>query len=78
MGALGLRLYVDGALVASNPAVLAADVYAGAWRIGDDNVDGWGIGSGPSSRRFTGTLDEVAVFHASSPTADVAALFAAG
>jgi signal peptidase I len=78
VGALGLRLYVDGVLVASDPAVLAADVYAGAWRIGDDNVDGWGIGSGPPSRRFTGTIDEVAVFHAQLTDADVAALHSAG
>ena len=57
---------------------LAADVYAGAWRIGDDNVDGWGIGAGNLSRRFAGTLDEVAVFHSQLADADVAALFAAG
>jgi hypothetical protein len=77
VGSLGLRLYVDGVLVASNPAVLASDVYAGAWRVGDDNVDGWGIGAGPPSRRFTGTIDEVAVFHNQLSDADVAALFAA-
>ena len=51
----GLRLYVDAALVATNPATSAQN-YSGYWRIGGDNT--WGS----SSAFFAGQLDEVAVY----------------
>ncbi|MFY0407465.1 PKD domain-containing protein [Solicola sp. PLA-1-18] len=51
----GMKLYVDGALVGTNPQT-AAQPYDGYWRIGGDNT--WGS----SSAFFDGTLDEVAVF----------------
>ena len=37
----GMRLYLDGALVASNAAVTATTAYNGQWRIGWDNLAGW-------------------------------------
>ena len=37
----GLKLYVDGALVASNPSVTKAQVYRGYWRVGGDNLGSW-------------------------------------
>jgi PKD repeat protein len=51
----GMKLYVDGALVGTNPQT-AAQAYAGYWRIGGDTT--WGS----SSPYFAGTLDEVAVY----------------
>ncbi|MET4780339.1 PKD domain-containing protein [Glaciihabitans sp. UYNi722] len=51
----GMKLYVDGVLVGTNPQTSAQD-YSGYWRIGGDNT--WGS----SSPWFDGTLDEVAVY----------------
>lgn len=52
----GMRLYVDGALVDSNPQT-AAQSFNGYWRVGGDRV--WG---GASSPWFDGQIDEVAVY----------------
>lgn len=51
----GMKLYVDGVLVGSNPAV-GAQSYTGFWRIGGDRT--WGS----SSAYFKGSIDEVAVY----------------
>ncbi len=51
----GMKLYVDGQLVGTNPQTQAQS-YSGYWRIGGDNT--WGS-SGPY---FKGTLDEAAVY----------------
>ncbi|MDJ0348800.1 LamG-like jellyroll fold domain-containing protein [Cryobacterium sp. PH29-G1] len=51
----GMALYVDGALVGTNPQT-GAQAYSGYWRIGGDNT--WGS----TSPWFAGTLDEVAVY----------------
>ncbi|MHA7304970.1 PKD domain-containing protein [Arthrobacter sp. TMN-49] len=53
-GANGMKLYVDGALVASNPQT-AAQNYNGYWRVGSDTT--WG-----PQPYFAGTIDEVAVY----------------
>ena len=50
----GMRLYVDGALVGSNPQA-GAQNYAGYWRVGGDRT--WG-----PQPYFAGTIDEVAVY----------------
>ena len=51
----GIRLYLDGQLVGSDPQSGAQD-YSGYWRIGGDTT--WGS----SSPYFDGKLDEVAVY----------------
>jgi len=51
----GMKLYVDGALVGTNPQTGAQD-YSGYWRIGSDPT--WGS----SSPAFDGILDEIAVY----------------
>jgi PKD repeat protein len=51
----GMKLYVDGVLVGTNPQT-SAQSYSGYWRIGGDNT--WGS----SSPWFDGSLDEVAVY----------------
>ncbi|RWZ83230.1 PKD domain-containing protein [Glutamicibacter sp. HZAU] len=56
LGADGMKLYVDGALKATNPQSVAEN-YTGYWRIGGDRL--W---SGASSQWFDGTIDEVAVY----------------
>ncbi len=60
-GAAGLRLYVDGALVASKPATTTAAATSGYWRWGGgDPGSGWP--NRPVNSFLTGTLDEVAFY----------------
>lgn len=64
-GALrGMRLYVDGSLVASNSAVTAAEVPSdtttGHWQIGADHLDNWTPAS--SHGWFAGSVDDAAVY----------------
>ncbi len=58
-GASGMALYLDGNLVGSN-AVTTAQDYAGWWRVGGDNLNGWP--NQPASSSFAGDLDEFAVY----------------
>lgn len=71
----GMRLYVDGTLVASRTDTTAAQSYNGYWRIGWDDIDGWT--SKPTNYYYTGNLDEVAVFPTALTAAQVAAHFSA-
>ena len=50
----GMKLYVDGTLVGTNPQS-QAQVYDGYWRVGSDNT--WG-----PQPYFSGLIDEVAVY----------------
>lgn len=52
----GMKLYVDGQLVGTNPQTSAQD-YSGYWRVGGDTT--WG-GTAPY---FAGSIDEVAVYN---------------
>ncbi|QRQ79986.1 LamG domain-containing protein [Glutamicibacter protophormiae] len=52
----GMKLYVDGALRASNPES-GAEPFNGYWRVGGDRV--WG---GANSSWFNGDIDEAAVY----------------
>ncbi|GAB4084723.1 hypothetical protein GCM10028784_13530 [Myceligenerans cantabricum] len=60
LGPDGLRLYLDGELVAVDTDVTGAQSYNGYWRVGGDNLDGWSPTS--PNRNFTGDIDEVAVY----------------
>lgn len=55
-GSDGMKLYVDGVLVASNTAVDAQN-YLGYWRAGYDRCS-----TGTSSNYLAGSLDEIAVY----------------
>ena len=59
-GVGGMRIYVDGLLVASNAAVITPDVATGYWRVGGGLLTGWP--NVPSSTVLNGTFDEVAVY----------------
>ena len=61
LSAAGMRLYVDGALVANRTDTTTAESYSGWWRVGFDNLDAWD--TVPTSRYFAGTVDEVADLH---------------
>jgi signal peptidase I len=56
----GMRLYLDGQLVASNAAVTSAANYQSYLRIGYDNLTGWT--SAPTSFFFAGSVDEVSAY----------------
>ena len=55
----GMRLFVDGVQVGSNP-MATAKAMTGFWRIGGDNVNG--LTDKPSSNYLAGSVDEVAVW----------------
>ncbi len=65
----GLKLYVDGALVAQRADVTQGDVVPGYWRAGAGNLSGWP--SRPSSDNLTGDIDEVAIYPQVLTAADV-------
>jgi len=56
----GMRLYLDGQLVASNSAVTSAQSYSGYLRVGYDNLTGWS--SAPTSFFLAGSIDEVSAY----------------
>ncbi|MCW4385442.1 PKD domain-containing protein [Salinibacterium sp. SYSU T00001] len=62
LGADGMRLHIDGMLVASRDDVSSGQAYNGVWRLGGDNLSGWP--SRPSSDYLDGAIDEVAVYPA--------------
>jgi signal peptidase I len=68
----GMRLFIDGVLVASNGNTVA-ETQAGWWRAGCGNLSGWGAQWGGANnpgtdsattqnRTFAASLDEIAVF----------------
>ena len=60
LGSDGMKLYVDGDLVASDGAVTKAQVYRGYWRVGGDRLASWP--SAPTREAITANLDEIAVY----------------
>jgi Concanavalin A-like lectin/glucanases superfamily len=72
----GMRLYLDGNLVASNAEVTSAHAYNGYVRIGYDTL--WGWPSAPTSNYFAGSIDEVAAYSTVLSAADVASHYSAG
>ena len=76
LGADGMKLYVDGRLVAADAATTGAQSYAGYWRIGGDRLTGWtGVGTVGG---FKGELDEFAVYPRVLSAQEVAAHHSAG
>ena len=72
----GMRLYVDGALVANNAAANTTTNYAGFWRIGWDNLAGW-----PETRTseyYQGSLSWASVHTSQLGAAQVRAIYDAG
>jgi hypothetical protein len=66
----GMSLYVDGQLVGTN-ATTSAQPYAGFWRVGGDNLNGWSLDpwggnsqgtTEPLSYYFGGSIADVAEF----------------
>jgi hypothetical protein len=66
----GMKFFIDGVQVGSDPAVTSAINYSGYWRVGFDRMEnGWtGWTGGTTSAYFNGTLDDVLIYH--SPLSD--------
>lgn len=76
LSSAGMKLYVDGSLVASDATVKNAEPYTGYWHIGAGLLAGlWP--SQPSSNYFNGTLDEVAIYTTALDADQVAAHYRA-
>ncbi|MEV8250618.1 LamG-like jellyroll fold domain-containing protein [Microbacterium sp. NPDC076768] len=60
LSAEGMKLYIDGELVAADAGVTKAQAGLMYWRLGGDRLTGWP--SAPFSNYFRGSLDEVAVY----------------
>ena len=67
----GMKLYVDGQVVGTNPQT-GSQPFTGYWRVGGDTC--WG---GSSSNYFAGSIDEVAVYSSVLSSTDVSAHFVA-
>ncbi len=70
---LGINLYVDGVLVASNAAVLNGEPYTGYVRIAYDNTAGWT--NQPASFLFSGSIDDVIMYNRAITSTEVTTLF---
>ena len=73
----GMRLYVDGALLASDVTTTSAEADTGFWRIGYDNLNGWGANQ-PTNFFFTGSLAFASTYTYTFTPAQVAAHYRAG
>lgn len=73
----GMRLYLDGKLVAADASVTSGEGYSSSYlRIGYDNLNSWT--STPTSYYFAGTLDDAAFYPTALTATDVAAQYEAG
>jgi PKD repeat protein len=54
-----MEMYVDGALVATDPDVTFSQPANGYWRIGGDSLAGWPNAAGTT---FVGSVDEISVY----------------
>lgn len=76
LGPDGLALYVDGALVATDPFTRAEE-FVGWWRVGGDTINGaWA--QYPTSGFFRGDLDDTTVWDRALSATEVAQHFSAG
>jgi len=71
----GMRLYVDGAQVASRTDTTSAQDYTGYWRVGWDNLANWT--NTPTSYYFNGYVAYAAVFTSALTASQVQDLYAA-
>jgi PKD repeat protein len=62
LGSNGMQLFVDGVRVANRTDVTSGQAYNGYWRIGADTLSGWPNRSLLGGDRYTGAIDDVAVY----------------
>lgn len=62
LGSNGMQLFVDGVRVANRADITSGQAYNGYWRIGTDTLSGWPNRSLLGGDRYTGAIDDVAVY----------------
>lgn len=62
LGSNGMQLFVDGERVTERSDVTVGQAYNGYWRIGADTLSGWPNQSLFGGSRYTGAIDDVAVY----------------
>ncbi|MCU0429883.1 MAG: autotransporter-associated beta strand repeat-containing protein, partial [Cytophagaceae bacterium] len=73
LSASGMKLYVDGFLENSNPAITTAEPYAGYWRIGAFDLGTWP--NEPTSDFFAGSVDNTYIYNREISDAEVYRLY---
>jgi hypothetical protein len=73
VGAGGLKLYVDGILIATDATTTSAEITTGYWRIGHNDLATWP--SEPSSYYFAGILDDAIIYHRELNSTEVGTLY---
>lgn len=61
LSSAGMKLFVDGILVASNPSYTTPSSLTGYWRIGFDKLSNWP--NAPATQHLQGALDETVISH---------------
>ncbi|MTD15733.1 signal peptidase I [Nakamurella sp. YIM 132087] len=77
LSSAGMRLYVDGSLVASDATATTHENFTGYWRVGWDNLSGWGTNT-PTNFAFLGSLAYAAVYTTALTATQVRQHYAAG
>jgi trimeric autotransporter adhesin len=72
----GVKMYVDGLIVAEDATNTVAETESGYWRFGYDDLQNWP--SSPTSYYYQGLLDDIALFDHALSDADVYALYGGG
>lgn len=73
----GMNLYIDAQKVATDPATTTGQSYAGYWRIGYDNLAGWGA-TQPANFYYKGSLRFAAAYTAALTPGQVTTHYNAG
>lgn len=73
LSASGMALYMDGAVVAQDGLVNAAESTTGYWRLAYDNIDSWP--NTPTNRYFNGSLDDAYIYSRALSAAEIAQLY---
>ena len=78
-GPTGMKLYIDGLLVAQNN-VTTNQQFAGSWHVGGDNLNSWPGLSGANNAQFfyAGQLDETAIYYSALTKQQLLAHYQAG
>ncbi len=76
LSSAGMALYIDGTLVGAKTTVTSGEINSGYWRMGFDDVTGWQ--GAPSSRYFSGQLDDIRVYDRALSASEIASLYDGG
>lgn len=73
LGAGGMKLYVDGSLVANDPAVTTGESYTGYWKIGYTDIFTWP--NEPLSHYFEGNLDDAVIYQRELSATEIGVIY---